>query len=503
MMKYLEYVMTNIEPVRIANLFTCKSGEITTLNYIPGSTMRGLLIGELSRELDFEKIRKVLLSDHIRFLNVYPSIGGVEMIPAPKGFYEHKKQDGRLHNVLVTRTFDDGMKRAKLGSFCMIQDQTIKYLDVEQAEVLNIDVNKKENGIFRSDMIQAGQMFKGYIAFDEDGMCASDNIKEVLETHTLRVGSKRSAGYGSVLFSEVKYMQQSRPYERYSGKHKQVTYLYLLSNTVMRDENGEICGLNLKDLEKKMGISELEIDNASTSIVRMSGVNRTWGARTPEVPMYEAGNVFKLKYTGTVDALHLERIEDEGIGIRKSEGCGRILFLDNYADIDKKEKLPCRETIEIEECIAEEDVHQVLKIAAEGILKEKMERAMEKYILQHPLDRGPASRNQAGVVLEMCKNLRYRPEQAKCEWQKFVEHENDKRRRNSVHNQSKSDTKDLHQFISDILKTPLIELLGLGMYQAVCTISLAELLSETKQIDMKLKLIENMIGYANREGKNE
>ena len=65
-----------------------------TLRYIPGTTIRGYIVNQLVRENDFEKIKKDLFSNYVRYLNAYISMENQELIPSPKGFYE-KKGDER------------------------------------------------------------------------------------------------------------------------------------------------------------------------------------------------------------------------------------------------------------------------------------------------------------------------------------------------------------------------------------------------------------------------
>ena len=55
MARYLRYVIKNIEPIRIADESTSQRGQTNTLRYIPGTTIRGLVIGALAKESDFEE----------------------------------------------------------------------------------------------------------------------------------------------------------------------------------------------------------------------------------------------------------------------------------------------------------------------------------------------------------------------------------------------------------------------------------------------------------------
>lgn len=96
MTKYIQYVVRNKEPLRIADDSTSQSGQTVTLRYIPGTTIRGYVVNQLAQEKDFEQIKAKLFSDDIKYLNAYLCIKrGTQiraLMPSPKGFYEDKTE---------------------------------------------------------------------------------------------------------------------------------------------------------------------------------------------------------------------------------------------------------------------------------------------------------------------------------------------------------------------------------------------------------------------------
>ena len=59
--RYIAYEIKNIQPVLVANLDISKSGEIATLQYLPGSTLRGMVIANLKEQMaDEQKKQKIL-----------------------------------------------------------------------------------------------------------------------------------------------------------------------------------------------------------------------------------------------------------------------------------------------------------------------------------------------------------------------------------------------------------------------------------------------------------
>lgn len=299
---FIEYEFVNEEPVKIADIYLSKEGQTAICNYVPGSSIRGSIVSLLAAGENFEEQKKILLSEKTCFYNAYPMIWQekeyLTAIPTPKGFYENKKQDGNLENRVAKKEENEiisGNKRAAVGMFARISGETLQYMSVEKGEALNVNI--EEQNVFRSDSICSGYHFKGYIRVSDKK--TADLLIDLLNTGDFRFGSNRSAGYGKVKMISAKYMKDGkRPYEEFSvnGQTGSPIYLVAVSPFAMRGKNGELCGINEKILEEKLGVTGLTIEQASTSVVKKSGFNRTWGMRTPQQSMYEAGSVFKLKF---------------------------------------------------------------------------------------------------------------------------------------------------------------------------------------------------------------
>ena len=80
-MRYLELELCTMAPLRISNDDTSQHGQSNTLWYIPGSTIRGLVIHALCQGGQaFEAIKKQLFSDSIHFMNMYLKQGDRDFI---------------------------------------------------------------------------------------------------------------------------------------------------------------------------------------------------------------------------------------------------------------------------------------------------------------------------------------------------------------------------------------------------------------------------------------
>lgn len=513
MTEYIKIVFQNLEPVRIADDSTSQSGQTVTLRYIPGTALRGIFINALSGDQDFEEIKRGLFSPGIRFLNAYPSDGALELLPAPKGFYEDKKeQQGRkeIDNVVVDGAFEEGKKRAALGRFCHLEGDTLSCYTVETGSDLKITVNDTKQNVFRHEYIRAGYTFTGYIAVEDGAL--KERIRKVFEEDFV-VGNVRSAGLGKcrVLCCED---ADRLPYAEYLPAEDQDAecYMLLLSHTVMRGPDGELCGLNFPALEEKMGVKDLETAFCSTSTVDVRGYNRKWGTKIPSAVMYEQGSVFHLKYRGTLTREKMLALCDQGIGIRRNEGFGRVLFLSGYENVKYKQKADFNRHADpaggmrsgqgmdaaLEPQYAEDQ--ETLRIAAGCYYRNLLERRMSAYIVEHPLPKGRIAGSRLGLLESYATAYKYEPREAKRLIDNYLNHALDKEENSSVQ-KAKESMALLQKYVTHVFDTDLESLLSVSTKQkdSVMGVAKAGLLTEEETLRWKLELITGMIRYDNKK----
>lgn len=553
MSEYLRIVLQNIEPVRIADGSTSQNGQTVTLRHIPGTAIRGLVVNALAKEKDFEEIKKTLFSPQIRYLNAYPSanrevldekkIGEKkpegkeadrkkpegkeadrngpdgkelkELIPSLKGFYEDKTAaEGKkeLQNVFTDHDLA-GKKRAALGNFCYIDGDCIHYCSVGTGSDMKIKINidpkagEKQN-VFRHEYIAANHVFTAYIAVDEPSL--KDRIQQVFDKDVI-IGNGRSAGLGKCRVLSCGYVN-TLPFQEYLAKGNQEgsCYMMLLSHTAMRDGNGELCGLNMEELASQMGVTGAKIGFCVSSTVNVHGYNRTWGVKTPSAMMYEQGSVFRLEYTGTLTEEKMQEICDTGIGIRRNEGFGRVVFLENYEKIKYKEKLPNpaenRKGMEKEGSGKEppED-DETLKRAAKCYYRNVLDRAMERYVVENPLKKGNLSNSQLGALESFATAYQYNPQEAKDTIGRYLGHAGKKEEDHRVQKERNS-IKELRKYVDKVFGTGIEELLSVETKQAdsIMGIPKGKLFTEEEIDRMKLGLITKMIRYdGKKEAENE
>lgn len=289
------------------------------------------------------------------------------------------------------------------------------------------------------------------------------------------------------------------PYKEYLADEDRTDscYMMLLSNTVMRDEKGEFCGLNLRKLEKQLGVEDLEILFCSTSTVDVKGYNSVWRTKTPSVVMYEQGSVFHLKYGGMLTVERMRTVCDQGIGARLNEGFGRVMFLKGYEKIQyKKAETYIRKSTFMAEDQQYEEDRDTLKIAARGYYRNMIRKAVSRYVVEKPLPRGKISNSQLGTLESYAAAYKYEPCAAEKMIRKYFLH-TDSKAENARVQKEKNGVKELEKYILHIMDTELEVLLSVETRErgSIMGISKKELFTPEEWKRMKLEMVIRMIRY--------
>lgn len=577
-MPRFKYIIQNLEPVRIADNSSSQMGQTSSLHYIPGTAVRGAVVSALLRKEGtegFEKVRQSLLSSTVRFSNAYPCIpctkmpsaapqnvsadgsaevsaesrmgnaanavtmsdasaGGDpadyrELIPTPSGFYESKSGD-RFVNVLKTGDVDDGMKRAGIGEFCVLEGNTVTGFHVTPGSDMKNNLNTGEaddQKIFRSEYIERGHMFAGYVFTREEVMAGFlEKVFAEFPGGELRIGSGRNQASGRCRILAAGRTREY-PGSEYGkkGDIKSPAYMELLSDTVMRDENGEYCGLNLRSLEECFGVTGLAVERCASSVRNVQGYNSTWRVRTPSSLMYRKGSVFRLTFQGTILREKAEEAMQKGIGIRRSEGFGQILFLENYEAVAGKknggEALFRIKTLHVREnseagkqgavrAVCAQDLPadhlHCLQLIASSAYLQKLERAFPACIQA----REKAGALTGGVSSSVLGNLeaimtawRYDYPAAKKELYSYFEHAGDKEKKQRVQKEAKKIGK-VEKVFREILE---LDVRGLERFltgseniqETFMDLPKEELILEKQLGMLRLDLLIGMIRYHNKQ----
>lgn len=526
--RYLKYTCTNTEPLSIVDLYSSKSDEAAALPYITGASVRGAIMNALAQTPDpssgslLEKFKSAFFDGTLRFFNAYPALAEPEetdsvldTIPVPKGFYENRQGSGEVHHVFSGHDLK-GMKRAKAGKMAVFKDNKLLFMTPDMGETFKIRLarnqitasrNKnarKEQQLFRGNYLDKGHIFSGYVAFDES--CSSElekAVKDALSAPGLKLGSSRTAGYGTVKLTETpSFISERVPFSALSTADApgdaSVFDMLCLSGLCMLNEYGEPCGINKEDLAAALGCEKVEIEKASSSVTHICTFNRITGGRSPEYPVYEAGSIFRIRCSQPPSAEALKNIEEKGLGILTREGLGRVLFIQETDSVNLKVKCKPAHFTPVQNIqVPREDLEAMRQVCARTILQKRMEQAMTSYVLNHPFDKGSASKSQRGSINTLCKSLHYTPEKAPETFRSYFEHIEQKEKTNRTHRTQAGSQMKLKNSVMTILETDLFTLLELAQ-DSICGLQPGELLDSHTQFSCKLELIEEMIHYANR-----
>ncbi len=379
-------------PLIVTDLDKSSGNGYETRDYIPGSALRGLVINELASRMPdwFEEHRRELLSEDARFLDALP-LGPLPAIPSLMGFYEDKA-GGSFHTVLASGEVKPGCKRAKLGRFCGLRGDTVVYWSAAaggRGRIKRETETEEQTQIYQTRSIDAGQEFEGYVLLRKPELAGA--ISGCLNG-TLWLGADRFAGFGKCRVTELAAEEQPRWLQyavREENERGETLYLLALSPFTMQDASGNYAGLDAEKLAKQLGVDSLEVELCSTAFREYGGYNRTWGCRESALRMYDRGSLFKLRCSEAPTYEALRRVMAEGLGVRRAEGYGQVLFLRStlFEGLRGKEKAAA--------------YSGERRDSAAAVLR----RARYSWVMSHAraVSDGKLSQSQAGTLQALCE----------------------------------------------------------------------------------------------------
>lgn len=302
------------------------------LDYLPGSAVRGMVISWLAQHRPrWFSVHREQLLNQVVFRNALPLDGKQQTIPTPLGYYEDREQ-GRFYSVL-DQDAEAGHKRANLAPFFRLgpDGDMIQYTPpMERLLRIAPAQTRSDRRMFTAESISAGNLLEGYIYLPDPSLAPV--LAEAFRKWVW-LGADRYAGCG---LCSVELLDNTPPDDSAFGYRSgdaipDTLYMLVLSPTAMTD-HGEVCGLTDVNLSEILGV-EARIERCATALRKHSGFNRTWGCASPVVSMYAPGSIFRIRCSGAPSPDRLRAAERMGIGMRRTEGCGQILFLRDFGKI--------------------------------------------------------------------------------------------------------------------------------------------------------------------------
>jgi len=352
-MNALTFQIHLLEPVLVSQVGSGDPNSAVGFDFIPGSVIRGALIGKYLQEKNGNKIdatdkefRRLFFDGNVRFLNAYlPQIRTeVRTLPTPFSWRREKDEDDPIYNIALDNSGIEKEKEKDPSKnwvlvdkpFCSMRKemdekgnyQTELYkpttqIKIHTARANRQNVTKDGSTIFRYLALDSDQNFAGVILADDKSDL--DKIETLLAGNTtLSIGKSHLAGYGHVKVGMLENEEDWKEYTTVSENEENCIIVTLLSDAIVRDDK---TGAYVATIEPILGKHE----KAFVRTRVQGGFNRTWNLPLPQTLAIQAGSVFVYKNkSGLLDKL--KNLETTGIGERLVEGFGRVAIEWNQED---------------------------------------------------------------------------------------------------------------------------------------------------------------------------
>lgn len=349
-MRCIKYRITTEAPILIADT---KGGDnyVTTLDFIPGSTILGMFANRLIAKKSLNKsahtsveFNKFFLQDNIHFTNAYIISKNdrnetLNNFPLPLSvqhdkddnkkaydllFYERKESDANIQ----TKPFTNAQGR--------IDHDKVFYHPVKKS--LNFHHERdygtgstKKGLIFNYESINEKQIFEGYVLGEENDI---EYFRKEFDDHfEARIGRSRHVQYGKVKFEFVNGINEfDSEIPHHTIDDMSIITLTFLSDVILSNQYGFSTtdeSVLLKYLQNKISNAvQFEENKFFTKDNTIENYVSVWKLKRPSEISFQAGSCFMMKGISNIDKDKLMNLQKVGIGERRSEGFGRIVF--NY-----------------------------------------------------------------------------------------------------------------------------------------------------------------------------
>lgn len=376
--RYLHYTLTLQAPVVISHAIPGDPNSATSLPYIPGASMRGVVAARFLQRMDSEDdiFTRVVLSGQTKFLNAYPKVEGIRLRPTPLSYHVWTRDmeepgnqtwpivDLAAHQDLRSQTVsydEDGVDAFRVlsapfvstlpGRSWMHYPRTSARLhnqrDREKGRAWNRVTPKGEERrgeIFSFEYLDAGQQFKGafLVSASTESECSEliEHLRICFEDSApIFLGKSRRSGYGGHAVLEFddessgwqesiaarRVTEAVEPGERF---RLVLTSDYIGRNATTGQLDPEFVA---QEIVETLG-GRARVVHKFWAFGRTGGFNRKWRLEVPQAPTCVAGSVLVLEALEPISVEQLSTIEHEGLGDRCIDGFGRVVFSPGEAD---------------------------------------------------------------------------------------------------------------------------------------------------------------------------
>jgi CRISPR-associated protein Csx10 len=363
------YCRLRLRSPAIVKTFSGDPNSAATHAFIPGSAIRGAVAGRLLASgvhEGSEEFRRMVLSGEIRYFHAYPELSGERSLPCPLSWRSEKADrmraidlaafSGAIDNSVDADDFENGWPKEALVSvpapfsaaaisagartigMPRIESRLHQQRDRIKGRSWKDRDERRHGALFAYEYLEADQIFRGVIQIMSTAVSDVEYLRELLGAAPILIGRSRRAGYGGEALVEFTGQGQSE-YENMSGlvlrdlPAGQCFRAFLTSAYIGRHpKTGQIDPTVLhEELRGRLG-ETATVERTRWSFETVGGFNQKWRLEVPQAQAVAAGAVLVLKSTSGIAARRLREIEHDGIGERRIEGYGRVLFMEHSDD---------------------------------------------------------------------------------------------------------------------------------------------------------------------------
>ena len=326
-MQKIKYRLSTLSPV----LITVNIGDVNTVNtnnFINGRSLLGVFANNYIKKtkagrdvhLD-EKFYRWFLKGDLRFSNAYPVDKNTPCFPVPISI-QKEKNGKEIFDLLFEEP--ENKQTEAIPGFGFWENSILSTCKVKKS--LNFhhkrdrEKGSSEKGqIFNYESIDGGQVFEGNISGPEELL--RDFTGFFGKKFIAYTGRSRKTQYGKI---EMEFISAIEPYEAGTGDIKtdnETVSMTLLSDLILYNDYG-FSTTDVDILEKCTGF---KIEKSFIRTGTISNYISVWHLRKPSDLCFLAGSTFLVKASQN-DRDKLLKLQEEGIGERKNEGFGRVIF---------------------------------------------------------------------------------------------------------------------------------------------------------------------------------
>ena len=355
-------------------LLTTLEGDpnsVRSLGFIPGSAIRGIVAGKLDPLNNFQTFRTLILSGQVCYLNAYPVVNTLRSLPTPISWRAEKYVDQNLDLAAYSGRFNDDSDPGDVWPEAQLKELDVPFLSLDQAGLTagvtsvvsrvhqqrdrpkgkaythtdpKTGATEERGTIFTYEALEPRQLFRGALAISGNNQPELDaRLNEIQAAlgDKVYLGRSRRARYGGEAIVSALSLIGVDGKREAEGRNGLINNnigagtrfrAYLSADYVGRDEKtGQIDPASFTH----------EITNSLAGRAKplwsrwafrlVGGYNRTWGLQLPQVLTLRAGSVLVLEALQPISLTDFLAIEQRGLGERRAEGFGRVLFLEDSA----------------------------------------------------------------------------------------------------------------------------------------------------------------------------